>query len=193
MSNNRTVCDANSCKADMVCADREREGRGETSRSESWELPTRPGYLMCSVKDEETLIVGSWQWGHLGQQPEVRGAEGGGRGVLGDEEGVGQGQIMPSKDCAVGTLGRGQRMPRFTLGAPSRHSESICWINQDEALLAICTFPLTPCRFFCSSRMCILMRAGSRACLFIRASEVWYLQVQETWIGDDVLWDLPSA
>lgn len=46
---------------------------------------------MCSLKDEETLIMGTWQWGHLGQRPEARGAAGGGRGVLGDEVGGGAG------------------------------------------------------------------------------------------------------
>lgn len=56
-----------------------------------WELPPRPGHLTRSLKVEETLVMGTWQWGHLGQQPEARGAAGGGRGVLGDKWGGAEG------------------------------------------------------------------------------------------------------
>lgn len=66
-------------------------------------------------------------------------------------------------------------MPRFTPTAPGRHSGNICWLDEDEALLVICTFLLIPCQLSSSIRMCILMLAGGRACLLIRASEVWYL------------------
>lgn len=73
------------------CADREREGSGGPPVGRVWELPPRLGHLMRSLKDEEMQIMGTWQWGHLGQRPEARGAVGGGRGVLGDEVGGGVG------------------------------------------------------------------------------------------------------